>query len=117
MDWFQLARGAMYAAPELLFGSRWRANALDQVEPTGRSRREMQMEARTLGQPVANQLRLVSAVVVQDQMHVQFCGHVLLDGVEEGAELGGTVAAARLADDLAGLCIERGEQAGGAMCF
>ena len=106
----------MDAAAELLFGQGGEP-ALDQVEPTGCSGREMEMEAGPLGQPVSNQLCLVGAVVVQDQMDVQFCGHVLLDGVEEGTKLGGTVTAVGLADNLAGFCIERGEEAGGAVAL
>lgn len=62
---FQFFRGAMDAAAELLFRQQSEP-AFYQVEPTGRSRRVVQMEARPLDQPVANQLRLVRAVVVED---------------------------------------------------
>lgn len=48
-------------------------------------------------------------------MHVQFCGHVLFDGVEEVAELQRTVPALGLADQRAALGIERGKQGGGAV--
>src|ERR1700736_1366752 len=73
------------------------------------------MEAGTFGQPVLNQLRLVSSVVVHDEVNVQWFGHVLLDGVEEVAELFGAMALLVLADDLAGLGIQRGKQAGRAV--
>src|ERR1035437_1413690 len=73
------------------------------------------MEAGPFGQPVLNQLRLVRSVVVQDEVYVQRVGHVLLDGVEEVAELGGTMSLLVLADDLAGLGIQRGKQAGRAL--
>src|SRR5579859_7069269 len=106
----------MDAAPELLFGERSEP-ALDQVEPTGRSGSEVQMEAGPLSQPVANQFGLVGSVVIQNQMHLQLWRQVVLDGVEEGAELGGAVAAVRLADDLASFCIQGGEQAGGAVAL
>ena len=75
----------------------------------------MQMEARTLGQPGANQLRFVGAVVVQNQGNVQLRGHVLLDDVEEFAKLGRAMTAVCLADDRSGLCIQRGAEAGGAV--
>ena len=106
----------MDAAAQLFFCQRGEP-ALDQVEPTGRSGREVQMEAGALGQPVANQLGFMGAVVVQNQMHLQLCRHVVLDSVEEEAKLPGAMPAVRLADDLAGLGIQRGEQAGGAVAL
>ena len=48
-------------------------------------------------------------------MNVQFCGHILLDGIEEVAELFGAMALLVLADDLARLGVQRGKQAGGAV--
>jgi hypothetical protein len=64
-----------------------------------------------------DQLSLAGAVVVQDQVHVQLRRHVLLDAVEEVAELPGTVPLLDLADDLAGLRVECGEPAGGAVAL
>src|SRR6266702_3448309 len=75
------------------------------------------MEAWPLGQPVADHQGLMGAVVVQDQMNVQRCGHGLLDGVEEVAELAGAMPLLGLADDPAGPGVERGEQTGGAVTF
>ena len=60
----------------------------------------MQVEARPLGQPVSDQFNLVGAVVVQDEVDVEFRRDVLLDCVEEAAELDGAVAAMGLADDV-----------------
>jgi hypothetical protein len=54
----------------------------------------------------------VSAVVVEDQVYVQLRRDVLLDGVEEVAELAGAMPLLGLADDLACPGVERGEQAG-----
>jgi hypothetical protein len=48
-------------------------------------------------------------------VNIQFFGHVLLEGVEEAAELFGAMALLVLSDDSAGLCIQRGKQAGGAV--
>ena len=83
---FQFFGRTVDAAPELAFGEQGEP-AFDQVQPTGRSWREMHMEAGTFGQPIPNQLRFMSSVVVQDEVNVQFFGHVLLDGVEKIAKL------------------------------
>ena len=45
--------------------------ALDEVEPRRVGRREVQMETRAFGQPPVNQGRLVRAVVVEDEVHVE----------------------------------------------
>ena len=68
---FEFFGGAVNAPPELLFCERGEP-AFDQIEPRGRGRREVEMEARSLGQPVADCLRFVGAVVVEDGMNVQF---------------------------------------------
>jgi len=73
------------------------------------------METGLFRQPVLNQLRLVGSVVVHDEVNVQFVGHVLLDGVEEAAELFGAMALLVLAYDLASLGVQRGKQAGRAV--
>ena len=72
---FQLQRAAVDAAPDLFFGQLGEP-ALDQIQPGSRSGSEVQVEARTLGQPAADQLGFVRAVVIQDEVYVQFCGHV-----------------------------------------
>ena len=58
---FQLFGRAMHAAAELFFREQSEP-ALDQIEPAGRGGREMQMEARSFHQPVANQLGFMRAV-------------------------------------------------------
>jgi hypothetical protein len=73
------------------------------------------MEAWPLRQPIADQLRFVRPVVVQNQVHIQFWRNVLLDGVAEVAKLDRAMAALRLSDQFTRLGIEGGEQAGGAM--
>ena len=75
------------------------------------------MPARPLGEPVADQQRLVGGVVVHDQMDVEPLGHVGFDLVEELAELGGAVACEALADHLPGCDVEGGEQRGRAMAL
>jgi hypothetical protein len=111
---FQFPGGAVDAAAELLVGEQSEP-AFDQVEPAGRSGSEVQVEARAFGQPVADQLRLVGAVVVQDQVNVQLGRHVAFDGVEEAAKLHGAMAALGLTDQGAGFSIQRGKQTGGAV--
>ena len=74
------------AAPDLFLGEE-REPALDEIEPRRAGRREVQMEARALGQPAPDHRRLVRAVVVEDEVDVEVRGHVRLDRVEELAEL------------------------------
>jgi len=112
----QLQRAAVDSAPNLFFGQRGEP-ALDQVQPGSRSGSEMQVEARTFGQPAADQLGIVGAVVIEDEMYVKFRGHVVLDGVEKAAELAGAMPAMQLAQHLAAGHIEGGKQAGGAVTF
>jgi hypothetical protein len=57
---FKFPGGAVNAAAKLFVGEGGEP-ALDQVEPTCRGGREVQMESGPLGQPVANQLGLVGA--------------------------------------------------------
>jgi hypothetical protein len=68
------------------------------------------MEARPLGQPGADRLRFVSAVVVEDQVHVQFRSDVPFDGVEEVAELAGamTLPSERVAHRRTGFGLSSG---------
>ena len=47
----------------------------------------MGLIARPLCQPASDEGGLVSAVVVQDEMHVEVCGDGSIDGAEEFAEL------------------------------
>jgi hypothetical protein len=67
------------------------------------------------GQPGADVWSLVGAVVVADQVHVQFGRHRLVDRDQELLELGGAVLAVQLADHDAVGDVERGEQTGDAV--
>ena len=77
----------------------------------------MQVKARTLGQPAANELGFVNAVVVQNKMNVQFCGHVLLDGAEKTPKFAGAMTAMQLSQHLAAGQVEGSEPTGGAVPF
>src|SRR5882762_5965717 len=63
--------------------------ALDEIEPGRAGRGEVEMEPGPTGQPAVNHRRLVRAVVIQNQVHVQLGGHGVVERVEEGAELAG----------------------------
>ena len=76
----------MCATPDLLFRQQPEA-ALHLVDPGRGCRREMAVPARPLGEPVADQLRLVAGGVVQDHVDVEISRDRRLHRVEELAEL------------------------------
>src|SRR5215468_309274 len=96
----------VHAPAQLLLGQPGEPT-LDQVDPGGPNGSEVQMKARTLRQPASDHGRLVGGIVVQDQVNVQLGGHRGFNGVEEFPELDGAVPLMTLADDLAGLYLER----------
>src|SRR3546814_6887927 len=91
--------------------------ALDLVDPGGGCRRQMDMPARALGQPVADGLGLVRGVVVHDEMDVEVFGDRRFDLVQEATELLRAVAAIAFADDASGGDVERCEQGGHAVAL
>ena len=104
----------MRAAFDLLLAEQ-RKPALDQIEPRGGSRREVQMKPRVAREPPPHARRLVRAVVVQDQMDVEVRRHLGIDRVEELQELLTPMTPMPFADDLARGDVERGEQCGRAV--
>ena len=106
---FELLCRAVDAPPQLLFGD-VREEPLNLIEPRSGCRRDVGMPARAAGEPVADHVRLVSGVVVHDDMTVEVIGHGLLDLVEELAEFRAAVAAVASADDLAGRDVKRSKQ-------
>ena len=84
--------------------------SLDLVNPGGVGRCVVNVKPRVFGEPTADGRRLVGAVVVHDQMNVEICGSVGVDGVEKLTELYGAMAHVRLADDLPGLDVQRSEE-------
>src|SRR5438128_11063475 len=113
---FQLACAAVDAAPDLFFGQ-LSEPALDQIEPGSRGGSEVQVEARTFGKPAADPVGFMRTVVVQDEVHVEFCGHVAFDGIEKSAKLAGTMTTMKLAQHVTAGHVESREQAGGAVAF
>ncbi len=113
---FQLRNVAMDAATQL-FVRQLGEPAFDEVQPRPVRRGEVDVNARSLRKPVANQRRLVGPVVVHDQMDVQRLGHGRVDRVEELPKFDGAVASMKLRHDLRGLDIQGGEERRGAMPF
>lgn len=66
---FEFFGRAMDTAAQLFF-RQCREPSFYEVDPRGRSRCEVQVEALPLGQPVTNQLGLMGSVVIQNQVHV-----------------------------------------------
>ena len=89
--------------------------AFDETHPGAVGRGEMDVKARTLGEPVPDERRFVRAVVVHDDVHVESPRHPLIDQVEKLAKLRGSVPLMKLSDHVARLRIERGKQGRGAM--
>src|SRR6202048_4174791 len=74
----------------------------------------MDMPARPLGKPVADQLGLVGAGIVHDEVDLEIIRHRSLNLVEETAELNGSVPGEAAADDGAELDVQCGEEGCGA---
>src|SRR5258706_6180861 len=87
----------------------------DHVDPRRTSGREMQMKSRALDQQGANSCGLVSSIIVEDKVNIKSVRHRLINLVEKFAKLNRTMAAMKLANDLARFCIERCKQRGGAI--
>jgi hypothetical protein len=77
----------------------------------------MDVPARPLWQPVADQRRLVGGVVVHDEMNVQIARNSGFDLIEKLAELLGAMTSITLADDPADCDVEGGKQRCGAMAL
>src|SRR5262245_42795733 len=85
---FQLPRAAVNPTPDLLIGEHCEP-ALDEVDPGGARRGEMEVVARMAHEPPMDEGRLVRAIVVEDHVHVERGRDGGLDSVEELAELRG----------------------------
>jgi hypothetical protein len=93
----ELRDAAVDAAPQLL-GRQVREPAFDQVEPGSVGRREVDVHARPLGQPLPDPSRLVGAVVIHDEVQIEVRWHGGVDRVEELPELDGAVPLMKLRD-------------------
>ncbi len=84
--------GAAMTAPAKLLVGEDGEPALHLVDPRRVGGREVQVEAWVAQQPAMDERRLVSAVIVQDEVHVQVGWHLRMDAVQELAELGRAMA-------------------------
>src|SRR3981081_395051 len=73
------------------------------------------MEARMAQEPALDGRGLMGAVIIEDQVQLQFARHCGVDGCKEAAKLDRAVALMELTDHGAGPGVERGEQVDGAM--
>ena len=83
---------------------------LDLVDPGGRGRREVDVPARPLGEPVADQLGLVGGVVVHHEVDVEVLGDAAPRPCRGSGGTRRPGAAACTADHGPGRHVERGEQ-------
>jgi hypothetical protein len=105
---FQLFDAAE-STPSNAFVGEFGEPALHQVDPRTVGGREVDVEARPLGEPFPDHGRLVGAVVVGDQVNLQVRGHLGLDRIQKLAKLLRAMAAVQLADDAVGLQFQCGE--------
>ncbi len=110
----ELGDAAKGTAPNL-FHREFGKPAFDEADPRALSRGEVDVKARTLGKSVSNQCRFVRAVVVHDDVHVEWLGNPLINHVENLTELCGSVPLMKLGDHVARLRVERGKQGGRAV--
>ena len=99
----------MCAAADLVIGEHTE-EAFDLTDPGCRGGGEVGMPAGPFGEPLADRLGLVARRIVHHDVDVEIGGDILLDHVEEAAEIGGTVAWHAFADDRADLDVECGER-------
>jgi hypothetical protein len=90
---------------------------LNEVEPGTGCRREVQCEAFASRQPALNGRRLVGGVVVEDQVQIEMCGRLAVDGFQKRQELVCPMARQTFANDSTGRHIERGEERRGAVAL
>lgn len=113
---FEVIDAAIAPAADPLCGD-LRKEAFHEVHPGRAGGREMQLEARVPRKPGFHLGRLVSGVVVENQVDVARFLHGPVDTAEEGQELPGAVAWHAFPDDQARLHVQRGEECSGAVAL
>src|ERR1019366_6621229 len=91
--------------------------AFDLVDPAGAGGGEVHVEAGVLDQPGVDRGRLVGAVVVADQVHVQVVGDFVVDLGQELLELNRSMPPVDRGDDGPVGNVERGEQVGHSVTY
>ena len=71
----------------ICFSVRAREPTLDEIKPGSADGREMNMKTQTLSQPPLDDLSVVPAVVVHDQMHIQIGRDLRFNAIDKDAEL------------------------------
>ena len=110
----ELGHAAMHAATEL-FGGECRKPSLNQVDPRGIGRGEMEVEARMTGEPATNEGTLMRAGIVENDVDVESSWHVGVDVAQERAELACALPRKGLAEHFARTHVQRGVQGRGAV--
>ena len=108
----QISHAAVGAAPEP-FRGQFRQPALDQVHPGAVGGSEVEREAGMTLEPALDLSGAVGRHVVQDDMHRELVGHLLVDQVEEAPELAGAVSRSQVGDHVARGDVEGGVEIGG----
>src|SRR5712692_510106 len=103
----------MGAALDLLFGE-CSEPALDLVDPGRVGGREVDLEAGMTDEPAADEGRLVSARVIEDEMHTEVGRNLSFDMVEEAAKLNRTMPAVQFSNHFAAGHTDSREERGGA---
>ena len=111
---FEGERAPMRSAADLLLAQQSEP-ALDQIQPRGARRREVEVHARMSRAPAVNERRLVRAVVVDNQVDVEGGRDRGVNRVEKLSEFDRAVPSMELADDRAGLGVEGGKERGRAV--
>jgi hypothetical protein len=110
----QLGHAREGAAPDAL-----RRNlceeAFDEIEPGRTRRREVQLEARMLGQPRLHLGGLVRPVVIEHEMHREVSKHGSIDPLQKANELFRPMPRLAFADDESALHVKGCEKRGGPM--
>jgi hypothetical protein len=96
---FQFRGGALDAAADLLF-SDFGEEALDQIDPGTRGRREVNTPTRPRAEPFSDRWSFVGGVIVHDQANVEIGRDIAFDLAQETQELAPSVARIATSDDL-----------------
>ena len=100
--------GSVNTAADLLLGQQ-SEEPFNLVDPRSRGRREVDVPPWSPGKPITDQACLVGSRVVDDDVDVDVIGNILLDEIEEAAELSCAMSRQAFADDPTAGDIERRE--------
>jgi hypothetical protein len=113
---FQFLHTAKHTAANPFVG-KFSEPSLHQVQPRAIGGREVNVKSGALSEPLPDDGRFVRAVVVHDDLNVESGRHLMLDQVEELAELHRAMAVTQLADHPVGLQLQRRKQRSSSIAF